>query len=165
MRGVYFNWAQKNESTVSDKEDDIERNEDGTETTSSLIDDIVFEKGRQIGVIAQEVQQILPEIVRPHSGESKSNKDPILTVDYAGMIPLIIESVHDLKNATESIREQCKLRAQTKADIDAQKDFEIEQEASKLREELASIKGRNGELKSTLYDLMKELTSLKARRI
>ena len=51
-------------------------------------------KSRKVGVIAQEVQEILPEVV----GVAKENDpDEILTVSYANMAGLFIESIKDLK--------------------------------------------------------------------
>jgi hypothetical protein len=45
---------------------------------------------RRAGVIAQEVQRVLPEAVSEHDG--------ILWVKYAEIIPLLIEATKDLKN-------------------------------------------------------------------
>lgn len=47
------------------------------------------DKTREIGVIAQEVQKVLPEVV----GES----DELLSVSYGNMAGLFIESIKDLK--------------------------------------------------------------------
>merc|ERR1711916_370256 len=45
---------------------------------------------RHIGIIAQELQQIIPEVVNEiHDGK-------YLGVDYASLMPLIIEAIHDL---------------------------------------------------------------------
>ena len=43
--------------------------------------------GRDIGVIAQDVQQVLPELV--------SEKNDHLSVNYIGLIPILIESIKD----------------------------------------------------------------------
>jgi hypothetical protein len=181
LRGVYFNWAHDpDEDQSQDQGQDQSQDQDEQEAhdsnrsqtkkrITSLLDELRKNKqketGRQIGVIAQEVQKVLPEIVRKHSGESSENEgqeekdSPLLTVDYAGMIPVIIESVHDLKNATQAVRDQCRLK---KALSKQEEDVQIEMEAAKLREELMVVKKRNLELKNTLFAMMDELKLLKA---
>lgn len=55
---------------------------------------------RQLGVIAQEVQEILPEIVR------KDHKGQHLTVEYMKFIPLLIESVKTLNKEVIELRKE-----------------------------------------------------------
>jgi hypothetical protein len=57
--------------------------------------------GRQVGVIAQNVQQVLPEIV----STSPSSKD-YLSVDYTRLVPVLIEAVKELKTENNRLREQ-----------------------------------------------------------
>jgi hypothetical protein len=73
LRGVYFHWNR----TV-----DIVEN---------------YSVRRQVGVIAQEVQAVLPEIVGNIS-------DKYLGVDYAFLTPLLIEGIKELNNQTQSLR-------------------------------------------------------------
>jgi hypothetical protein len=58
--------------------------------------------GRDIGVLAQEIEKVIPEAVsiapidRNEDDESKSGKN-YLTVNYEKIIPLLIQSIKELK--------------------------------------------------------------------
>merc|ERR1712000_206702 len=69
LRGVYFHWNKTIEETSS------------------------FSDKRHVGVIAQEVQEVLPEIVQ------NVTKD-YLGVDYAFLTPLLLEGIKELSNQT-----------------------------------------------------------------
>jgi polyisoprenoid-binding protein YceI len=66
-------------------------------------------EGRDIGVIAQEIEQIIPEAVslapidRNEDNESKSGKN-YLTVNYEKIIPLLIQSIKELKAEIEILK-------------------------------------------------------------
>jgi hypothetical protein len=53
-----------------------------------------------LGVIAQEVAEVLPELVHEMRGD--------LTVSYAEMVPLLIEAVKELKGQVDELREEVK---------------------------------------------------------
>ena len=76
LRGVYFHWNKTFEETVN------------------------FSDKRHVGVIAQEVQEVLPEIVQ------NVTKD-YLGVDYAFLTPLLIEGIKELANKTDVIMNMC----------------------------------------------------------
>jgi hypothetical protein len=57
------------------------------------------ERGHDIGVIAQEVQKIIPEIV-------VERKNGYLGVDYKRIIPLLIESIKELKQEVEDLKKK-----------------------------------------------------------
>jgi hypothetical protein len=54
-------------------------------------------KKKHYGVIAQELQQIYPELVY-------EDTEGYLSVDYIGLIPLLIQSVKDLKSEIETLK-------------------------------------------------------------
>lgn len=58
---------------------------------------------KDIGVIAQEVEQVLPEIVTTRANGYKA-------VQYDKLIPLLIESIKDLKNQIDDLKTQLKGR-------------------------------------------------------
>ena len=55
---------------------------------------------RQVGVSAQEVEGVLPEIIRPAPIDEK-----YLTLDYAKIVPLLIEAIKELNKKVDNIRE------------------------------------------------------------
>jgi hypothetical protein len=66
---------------------------------------------RKVGLIAQEVQKILPEIVRPapfdmdENDNSRTGKN-YLTVQYERLIPLIVETIKTQQIEIEQLREK-----------------------------------------------------------
>ncbi len=69
---------------------------------------------RQVGVIAQEVQKVLPEVVVGKEGDI--NNYETLGVVYDGMIPVLIEAVKEKDNEISKLKQQ--LSAIEKALID-----------------------------------------------
>ena len=57
------------------------------------------ERGHDVGVVAQEVQKILPEIV-------VERKNGYLGVDYKRIVPLLIESIKELKQEVEILKKK-----------------------------------------------------------
>ena len=57
------------------------------------------ERGHDVGVIAQEVQKVVPEIV-------VERKNGYLGVDYKRLVPLLIESVKELKQEVEDLKKK-----------------------------------------------------------
>ena len=57
------------------------------------------ERGHDVGVIAQEVQKVLPEIVT-------KRKNGYLGVDYKRLVPLLIESIKELKEEVEILKKK-----------------------------------------------------------
>jgi hypothetical protein len=68
LKGVYFNWIQNEKNGLQ------------------------FDTDRHVGVIAQDVEKVLPEVI------SKIVDGKYLGVDYNGLIPLLIEAIHDLND-------------------------------------------------------------------
>ena len=56
---------------------------------------------KDIGVIAQEVEEVLPEVVQDtilSVGEFKDNTEKYKTVDYEKIIPVLIEAIKELSD-------------------------------------------------------------------
>ena len=65
--------------------------------------DLGYEVKREVGVSAQEVQAIMPEVVVPAPIDNQ-----YLTVHYEKLIPLLIEAIKELKAEVEEIKGQIK---------------------------------------------------------
>ena len=61
---------------------------------------------RQVGVNAQEIQKIMPEVVEiaPISYNEEADGVEYLTVDYAKLVPLLIESIKELKAEVDLLK-------------------------------------------------------------
>jgi hypothetical protein len=86
LNGVYYTQGEVAESLGYDKNDT-----------------------RQVGLIAQEVQEVLPEIVsiapvdNDGQGGSKTGED-YLTIDYSKVVPLLVECIKELKQEIEELK-------------------------------------------------------------
>jgi hypothetical protein len=58
-----------------------------------------FPEGKQIGLIAQDVQKVAPEAVQ-------ENKDGYLSVDYSRLVPLLVGSIKEQQQMIEEQRER-----------------------------------------------------------
>ena len=65
--------------------------------------DLGYEVKREVGVSAQEVQAIMPEVVVPAPIDNQ-----YLTVHYEKLIPLLIEAIKELRAEVEEIKGQIK---------------------------------------------------------
>jgi hypothetical protein len=87
INGVYFNWNDKAKELANK---DTEK--------------------REVGLIAQEVQSILPEIIKAapfdvinSQGGSKSGEN-YLTIQYEKIVPLLVECIKELKAEIEELK-------------------------------------------------------------
>jgi len=63
----------------------------------------------EVGVNAQEVKKIMPEVVKkagvkPHL--QPKDEEPYMTVDYARLVPLLIESIKELKTEVDELKKK-----------------------------------------------------------
>ena len=58
-------------------------------------------KGHDIGVVAQEVEQVYPELV-------ETRKSGYKAVKYEKLVPLLVESIKELKTEIEQLKKQIK---------------------------------------------------------
>ncbi len=60
--------------------------------------EMAFSEGAKLGFIAQEVEEILPEVV--HTGS-----DGYKSVQYANIVPLLVEAIKELKEEVEALKQ------------------------------------------------------------
>ena len=58
-----------------------------------------FDGEKQMGVIAQEVEKIIPEVVKEDDSEDK-----IKSVAYGNMVGVLIEAIKDLKAEVDELK-------------------------------------------------------------
>jgi len=63
--------------------------------------DDLFNRKHQVGVIAQEVEKVLPEIVA-------DRPDGYKAVRYEQLVPLLIEAIKELKTEIDTHKQECK---------------------------------------------------------
>ena len=82
IRGVNFDWNEEHVQASG--------GEDG-----------YFVRRHDVGVIAQEVEEVLPEVVA-------EREDGFKAVRYEKIVPLLIEAIKELKSELESVKNNCK---------------------------------------------------------
>jgi cytoskeletal protein CcmA (bactofilin family) len=60
------------------------------------------ERGHDIGVIAQEMEEVIPEVVKEYEG--LQGKDNFKAVDYSKLVPVLIKSIQELKAEIEELK-------------------------------------------------------------
>jgi hypothetical protein len=65
-----------------------------------------FDDNLHVGVSAQELEQVLPEVVRPFSFENSESK--FKRVEYEKIIPLLVESIKELTTRVEQLEDLTK---------------------------------------------------------
>ena len=80
-------------------------------TQGKVAESLGYEKNetKQVGLIAQEVQEVLPEIVSiaPIDKDGKGGSitgENYLTIDYSKVVPLLVECIKELKSEIEELK-------------------------------------------------------------
>ena len=61
-------------------------------------------KNRRLGLVAQEVEKVLPEVVI--EAHPEDDKDSILSVDYGNIVALLIEGMKEQQAEIELLKEE-----------------------------------------------------------
>jgi hypothetical protein len=59
--------------------------------------------GHSVGVLAQEVEAVIPEIVKEHDG--LNGRERFKSVDYNKLVPVLIESIKELKKEIDELKQ------------------------------------------------------------
>ena len=65
------------------------------------------DRGHDVGFIAQEVQEVIPELVKEVDSIGENDGEKHLTVDYAKLVPVLVESIKELKEEINDIKKKC----------------------------------------------------------
>jgi hypothetical protein len=84
LRGVEFSWKQEEYPEYN------------------------FSEDRQIGFIAQEIAEVLPEVVN-----KSDDNDGFYSVSYGRIVPILVEAVKELKAENELLKEKLKTQNQS----------------------------------------------------
>ena len=60
--------------------------------------------GRRLGFIAQEVQQVLPELVQSNSYEKLDGAPTLLSLDVTNMVPVLVKAIQELKTELDAVK-------------------------------------------------------------
>jgi trimeric autotransporter adhesin len=92
LQGISFEWKTESELASAGL-----INRKGTKEPDNK--SFNFPEGTQLGVIAQDVEKIVPELV-------STEADGLKSVDYIKMIPLLIEAIKDQQKQIEELKNQ-----------------------------------------------------------
>jgi len=138
LNGITFKWNEEaiQQATAGIDKGAIVAGPNATDEENLIVQekmrDSIREKmsGTYMGVIGQEVQEIIPEVV-------KEDEDGYLNVDYSKLTAVLIEAIKELK---------------------AEKDTEIEELKAEKDTEIEKLKAKNRELESKLQLMSVRMT-------
>jgi hypothetical protein len=83
-----------------------------TYTPNSIAESFGFIKKQEVGVLAQDVKQVLPEAVRPapfdimlyENSEMSRTGENYMTVQYEKLVPLLVEAIKELNKEIKKLK-------------------------------------------------------------
>lgn len=138
LNGVYFNWIENEPTGMS------------------------LDRKRHVGVIAQEVERVLPEVVK------RKDDSHYLTVDYSSMVALLIEAIHEMDESVTKLKEDCDANNTTSLSNNCIALTKLDEEIESLSKELRSldsniehVRQKNDALETEMKAMFKEIEELK----
>ena len=95
IRGVTFEWKDD----IDDKNSKESLKDANGKENEQVLRKREFPKGQQIGVIAQEVEKVFPEMVRTDADGEKS-------VNYSALIPVLLEAIKEQQKQIETLQQR-----------------------------------------------------------
>jgi hypothetical protein len=98
LRGVFYEWREFNSSSVAN----VTPTSAGQYDASKFLlraDGQVAAKGKNLGFIAQELQEVFPELV-------SEDEDGLLSVAYAPLTAVLVEATKELKQKNDALEEE-----------------------------------------------------------
>jgi hypothetical protein len=126
LRGVYFHW---NKEAIA----------------SSGLEPRQFSRARQLGVLAQEVSAVIPEVVR---SSLSSTNHTYLQVDYGALVPVLIEAVRELDGVVADQSAPAVTSVASDSNLD-----ELEALAAQVRRQNAELRATHSLLRARLAEL------------
>ncbi len=103
LRGISYDWkTDKDEEWLASLQRMRSTDEKGVrnlEQSKKEAQDRIRESANQIGFIAQEVQSVLPQLV-------KTNTDGMLSVNYVSVIPILVEGIKEQQAQIDDLKKQ-----------------------------------------------------------
>ena len=107
MRAALYAWSFNVSSDITLKKNITKIEEDTLEIIDRL-NPVHFNwkenNNKDVGFIAQEVKEVIPELVKEVKG--LNDNDSFLTVDYAKVVPILVESIKTLKKEIEDMKNE-----------------------------------------------------------
>lgn len=98
LAGVSYTWKQESDDAKKDGTDPRRKGGD-EKKTSSLRKNKKYPEGRHYGVIAQEIEKVLPEVVTEGPDGTKA-------VAYTEIIPVLIEAIKEQQKEIEELKKK-----------------------------------------------------------
>lgn len=103
---------KENIEVISNALEKVQQLRGVTYTPNSVAESFGYKKEHMVGVIAQDVQKVLPEAVKPapfdimiyENTEISRSGENYMTVQYEKIVPLLIEAIKDLSHQIEQLK-------------------------------------------------------------
>lgn len=100
LRPVKYNWREDLQSVTKEVEVEQIDNETGEKIKAKeYITEVRKGSQKEIGLIAQEVQNVIPEVIG-------TNSDGTLSVDYPKLVSVLIRALQDLKKEIDALKKR-----------------------------------------------------------
>ncbi len=114
LRGVYYQWSEEGFGRFTQHiDEDYIAGPEATEQESEQVKDFYRDKvrqrmgGQQVGVIAQELQDVMPELVQ-------EQEDGYLEVSYGNLVALLIEGMKEQQTTIDELQNRLDALEQSK---------------------------------------------------